>query len=100
MKELLTTIKFAYQRAVRGYDDRVKLGYGLDGVLEDYLVPLRDFCVRKVYRNGYHNVEDIYYETVCFINEYLSSELNTKDNHKKSDEMWKYIGAHIGCYWD
>ena len=104
MKELLTTIKFAYQRAVRGYDDRVRLGYGLGGVLDDYLIPLWEFCAKNMYRE-YKNIEygkreKVYHETMGLIDAYLASEINTLDHHDKSAKMWEYIGAHMGYYWD
>ena len=46
MGDLLREIKWAYQRAVHGYDERIMWGFA--GYLNDFIPPLKEFCEQEL----------------------------------------------------
>jgi hypothetical protein len=105
MRNILNQIKWAYQRVVRGYDDRIK--WGFDTYLEDIVMkPLREFCTEELVDNQDDTRAIIYPETIRLIDEYakakegLFTTVTRKDVYTMQYKMWKYIVEKIGYYWN
>lgn len=99
----LRKIKWAYQRVVRGYDDRIF--WGFDEYFEQAIPPLKEFCKnyltlsycdlnperKKVFETTLRMIESFEncdYYTDIIIYEGLKSQL------------FEYVGRHISWYWD
>lgn len=103
------SLLFAYQRAVRGYDDRIVQGWGFVDYLDVLLEPLKEFCKGElkeiniiIKETGLpHNStrENVFVETIKLIDEYRALDVNTFEEIDKEKELWTYIGAHAGVYW-
>jgi len=97
---LLKTIKYAYQRAVHGYDETIY--WEFDSYFIQFLEPLKKFC-----RDNITNSEVDKMRTTIFLTtlEKIKAfeEMDYKDQFKKPNaesKMWIYIAEHIGWYWD
>jgi len=97
IKELRNDIMFAFQRAFRGYDDRVKWGFGLEYYLEIIFPSLKEFCEYEIETDGGRNPirVKVFKKTIELINDH-------KDNYSLDNEykVFEYIGKHIGHYWN
>lgn len=111
MRNLYYTIKWAYQRTVRGWDDTAT--WGLDcHFIEVIIPPLEDLCRRSL-QEMYVSKENetrrqVYETTLDLIEDYkrLSDWDNVTDrwDSRKEDEALKtlagYFAENIGWYWD
>ena len=97
MKNLFNRIKWSIQRAYRGYDDRIELGYGADLLIIDALPRIKRFCLRYIFENqqNTYNKKKI---NICSKTINLIDSL--EDNPDSLEEVIKYIGSHICWYWD
>lgn len=90
---IIKVIKYAWQRAVRGYDDTFM--WGMDEYLEYYFIPaIKEFCETKskdIYDKRYKTV---YKETLKRIEEW------EKGNADNGFKIWSYFGKNIGYFWD
>lgn len=100
MIEFLKEIKWAYQRVVKGYDDRIM--WEFDSYFEQFIPAIEKFCKIEL---GSEEIEfnpkrkKIFKDTLKIIN-----DINTTRSCIKREEMlsnlWKYFGANIGYYWN
>jgi hypothetical protein len=102
MKNIFNEIKWAYQRVVRGYDDRIF--WGFDGYLCDFLKPLKEFCTHYLtLEQASLNPQrvTVYKHTLKLIKKWEVQGGDVCDfNDKSLLAMWSYIGKHINWYWD
>jgi hypothetical protein len=99
----MNKIKWAWQRAVRGYDDRIF--WGFDGYFEQFIPPLEKFCVDYLRNKERAELNEkraeICRETIRRIRFYQAQwAQNTPVIDKASKELWQYVGAHMAWYWD
>lgn len=96
MLNLLTKLKFAWQRATRGYDDTFM--WEMDAYLEHYFLPaIKEFCKRETEDERFKKVYD---EMLKKIKEF--EEMDIEDYYKidnARDKMWEYFGKNIGYFW-
>lgn len=95
-------IKWAYQRVVRGYDDRVR--WGFDSYFLQVMPALREFCVDYIngdsaHLNSYRT--KVFKNTIKLIDDYT----NDVDSWSMTEELSSvklltYVGKHSGYYWD
>lgn len=93
MRNIINQIKWAYQRVVRGYDDRIM--WGFDGYFEDtFIPPLKEFCEKQLFEvdpNLNPARFEVYKETLRLIE-------NGEEDIGFS-RLIEYFGKHVGYYW-
>lgn len=98
---LFKSIKYAWQRAVRGYDERIM--WGFSDYFNQCIPALKEFCEKEIPENEEYNPDRvaIYKKTLELITafEKMPSENYWKHPNEES-ELWKFVGEHIGWYWD
>jgi hypothetical protein len=101
----MNEIKWAWQRVVRGYDDRVY--WGFDGYFIQVLPALREFCHRKIRDENFckYNPEkaEVFSSTLSKILSYdLIDEytIDMMEHEGIKADLFGYIGKHISYYWD
>ena len=99
---MFNQIKWAYQRVVKGYDDRIY--WGFDSVVYTIREPLKKFCEdwfldREVARLNPGKTKVI--SRTLYLIEKWENETNEESiygtNMKK---LAKHFGGNIGYYWD
>lgn len=101
MRNILNEIKWAWQRVVRGYDDRVM--WGLDEYFLQILEPLREFCMEWSSRDYAELNPDklkIFAETVILIDEFRKVEDTFTPRLDAQSKLFEHVGKHVGYYWD
>lgn len=96
---MINEIKWAYQRVVRGYDDRVR--WGFDSYFLQVMPSLREFCVDYINGDNTHlNPERtrIFKKTLELIDEYTSDKESW--NTSAQNRLLGYVGEHSDYYWD
>lgn len=98
----LKCIKYAYQRVVRGYDDRIT--WGFDGYFLAIIVPLKEFCENYLKDNercawNEKRVE-IFKKTLVLIKNYEDKKDDWMNSGKAAEKLFGYVGKYIGWYWD
>ena len=96
IKELISNIKYAYQRVVRGYDDRIF--WDFEEYLECIIPAIKKFCELYIKENKY-NDNKIFEEALSLIKKIESSEGTTKKASYRY-KFWKFFGENIGAFWD
>ena len=104
IRNILRTIKFAYQRVVRGYDDSITWGFSYHFIM---IIPaLKQFCEKEL-EYEYHmslnpHRKRIYTRTLKLIATYNSSEWYSKTNDRDEavSKLAEYFGKNINIYWD
>jgi len=97
MRDILQQIKWAYQRVMRNYDDRVF--WGFDSEFLTYLKPIRQFCNQEL-KEDYMQMEEnknrkeILLKTLDLLG---SLELDKKNSTPK---FWEHFGKNIEFFWD
>ncbi len=98
MNNIFREIKYAYQRVVRGYDER--LMWGFDSYLEQIIPAIKEFCKRET-------IDDkritIYSKMQELIKDWEDKNNGFDDWYKypnSSSKMWKHFGQYIGYFWD
>ena len=97
MRYTLQKIKWAYQRVMRNYDDRVF--WGFDSEFLTYLKPIRQFCNQEL-KEDYMQMEEnknrkeILLKTLDLLG---SLELDKKNSTPK---FWEHFGKNIEFFWD
>lgn len=94
-------LKWAWQRAKDGYDERIK--WGFDGYLEQFIKPLKEFCEYELKNTHPDNIKRIavYERTLELIKDY--EEMAPEEEYQEENpinRLWEYFGKHIGYYWD
>lgn len=95
-------IKWGFQRMFRGYDDRIQ--WGFDDYFSQFIPPLKEFCVSELKEEHIANgnnpeSKEVYEKTLKLINKYETAEFGMPAS-SATFEMWKYVGAHLGYYWN
>jgi hypothetical protein len=106
MKNIYLQIKWAYQRVVQGYDDRIF--WQFDWYFHQIIQPLQEFCtnylsqIERVLLN--EERAKIYSKTLDLIdalNEtYTFAVYDHAKNSKAESELFEFVGKNIGWYWD
>ena len=99
---MIQEIKWAYQRVVRGYDDRIY--WAFDDYFIQFIPPLKEFCeeeLKEEYMDSNPELVRVYNKTLKLI-EGLENmeELDFVEKSEKILTFWRYFGNHIGCYWN
>lgn len=97
--KIFNEIKWAYQRVYRGYDDRIF--WGVDGYFEQFLPAIKQFC-KHYLTHDYCDLnperKKVMIRTIKLITAYEKTDYDF--DGVEASKMWKYIGAHLGYYWD
>lgn len=101
LKWILQELKFAWQRAVRGYDDTIKYGYGFEYYIVRAMPGLKEFCKRALKEKS---VDDkaLLNKTIKLIDKYdkACNDWNISGMEKTEKEMVKYVFENVDKYWD
>ena len=105
IKNLIREIKYAYQRVIRGYDERIK--WEFDSYFSQFIPPLKEFCEEELKKMGNLNFvgsekrKEIYKTTLDLIYAFdnMPGEDQWQDGNA-TDKMWEYIGRHLKWYWN
>jgi|BioPla2DNA2_1021312.scaffolds.fasta_scaffold28206_4 hypothetical protein len=96
IKEFIDSIKYAYQRVVRGYDDRIF--WDFEEYLQ-YMIPVvKKFCEFSIKENIWCD-NKILEEALSLIKKIEDSE-GTSKNLSYRYEFWKFFGENIGTFWN
>jgi hypothetical protein len=98
--KIFNEIKWAYQRVVRGYDDRIF--WGVDEYFEQFLPAIKQFCkgyLEHDYCDLNHKRKKVMQTTIKLIEIYEEQEYASFDG-VEAEEMWEYIGKYLTWYWD
>jgi len=99
-KKILRWIKFAYQRAVRGYSDDIF--WSFDGYFADFIPAIKEFCVREleVCKEDERRVE-IFSTMLRLIDDWeKENKFETQFNEENAtSRLWKYFGDKIMWFW-
>ena len=96
---MIKEIKYAYQRVVRGYDDRIY--WDMAAYFSQFIPAIKEFCEHELgccdkYVNK--NRFKVYKETLKLIKKVDKSSYENIDKNIQS--FWKYFGENIGYYWN
>lgn len=103
MKELYYTIKYALQRAIRGYDERIEKGWGADILICDAIPGIKKFCekeLRTTPKKGNEERVAIFKETLRLIKNRDKITNNIATEIINQNKAIEYIGSHIRWYWN
>lgn len=100
--DLFKSVKYAWQRVVRGYDERIM--WGFSDYFNQVIPALKEFCEKEIAddKEGYNeNRVAIYKETLNRIDAFEKMSATEYYGHPNQEsELWKYVGEHICWYWD
>lgn len=95
-------IKWAWQRVVRGYDDRVK--WGFDGYFLQVIPALKEFCEEYLQNTELVNLNTkragIFKKTIELIEVWENQTYKEEWEGKKQNALLAYIGKRSVYYWD
>lgn len=95
---MIKEIKWAYQRVVRGYDDRIY--WAMDEYFSQFIPAIKEFCENELEycdKNLNKNRFKVYKETLKLIKKVDKSSFKNIDKNIQS--FWKYFGENIGYFW-
>ncbi|MBI4029090.1 MAG: hypothetical protein HY376_01875 [Candidatus Blackburnbacteria bacterium] len=103
IRDIYNEIKWAYQRVVRGYDDRVMWGLGY--YFEQVTPAIEKFCRENVADEEYIKINAdryvIFKKTLELLKEYQNMNLEDCYKHPNQESrFWSYIGENVGYFWD
>ena len=101
MRNILLEIKWAYQRIMRGYDDRIH--WGFDEYFKVSIDPLYEFCMQWASRDYAHlNPKKllVFANTIILIDEYRKVQDTWREGNEALSKLLEHVGKHIGYYWD
>jgi inhibitor of KinA sporulation pathway (predicted exonuclease) len=105
MRNIINEIKWAWQRVVRGYDDRVY--WGFDGYFLKIIPALEDFCKDYLKLDGGERAKlnphraEVFEKTIYLIAQYRQEENDWSSyGNEAQSELLEYIGKHARWYWD
>lgn len=97
---MFNKIKWAWQRIVRGYDDRVN--WGFDSYFMQVMPELRLFCEQNLVDKKLCKLNPkraiVYRKTIKLIDEWKDDSSLTMDG--KFQKLLAYVGKNVGYYWD
>lgn len=99
--ETLREIKWAWQRVVRGYDDRVY--WQFDDYFIQIIPALKNFCKEELETESIDlNPErkEIYKQTLEHILSWENETYEEMWSSKKLSTLLEYVGKNIGYYWN
>lgn len=111
MRYFLLQIKWAYQRVVQGYDDRVY--WQFDSYFIQIIPALKKFCVNQLQDTQHMNLNgrrcEVYRKTLELIQEWETPDVRKEGEFtiydwtaedKKLAKLAEYFGKNINIYWD
>lgn len=103
MKNILNEIRYAYQRVIRGYDNRVF--WSFDSYFLQIVPALKEFCIDQLKGNATFKLNPerfkIFTMTLILIDRY--ENMTNTDWYKNDNQISKlleYVGKNIGYFWD
>ena len=103
MKNILNEIKYAYQRVIRGFDDRIY--WEFDSYFSQFIPPLKQFCETEL--KNTENMEynplrkEVFMETLKLIKNFEEIEYKAfYEEINPINKLWSYFGKNIGYYWN
>lgn len=103
----IKNIKYALQRAIRGYDKRIELGYGLEQHVINSMPGLKRFCERAIKQCSVSKDQiNIFKKTIKLIDDYDEicsrsiDDFNPDDYDKAEEKMLKFVFKNYNRYWD
>lgn len=96
---MIKEIKYAYQRVVRGYDDRIYWDMG--AYFSQFIPAIKEFCENELEYYDKHLNENrfkVYKETLKLIKKVDKSSCKNIDKNIQS--FWRYFGENIGYFWN
>src|SRR3990167_313331 len=97
--KIANEIKYAYQRIVRGYDDRIK--WSFCDYFNQFLPPLKEFCKHELKDCYDGKRKEIFTTTLDLIHDY---EVMPYENYYKEPneetKLLEYIGKNLGYFWN
>ena len=96
---MIKEIKYAYQRVVRGYDDRIYWDMG--AYFSQFIPAIKEFCEHELEycdKNFNKNRFKVYKKTLKLIKKVDKSSYENIDKNIQS--FWKYFGENIGYFWN
>lgn len=97
----MRTIKFAWQRVAKGYDDRIYWEW--DSYFSQFIPPLKRFCNEELADLKLMELNpkrrEVFLETIKRI---IAWEKRDRYNYedKETVALWEYFGRNIGFYWN
>jgi hypothetical protein len=96
-------IKWAWQRVIRGYDDRIF--WEFDSYFMQFIPAIKEFCKRELENTEAmemnFNRKEVFTETLRLIDEFEKMpDRNFYDNENEETKLWSYFGKNIGIYWN
>ena len=101
MKDWLRQIKYAYQRVVRGYDERIY--WEFDSYFCQFIPPLKKFCQMELDPEDAVNNpkrQEVYKKTLELIENWEKQTYEDMFNGVRIQELFEYFGKHINWYWN
>lgn len=104
MTNILDEIKWAWQRVVRGYDDRVF--WGFDSYFITIIPALEEFCLNYLKLDDGERARlnperaEIFSQTIYLIQAFRSLEDKWPQSNDALDDLFGHVGKHLGYYWD
>lgn len=99
---MFNEIKWAYQRVVRGYDDRVF--WDFDSYFLQVMPALREFCVDYINGDNAHlnpQRTKVFKNTIKLIDYYINDVESWSINEQPSKvKLLTYVGKNSGYYWN
>ncbi|MBI4029163.1 MAG: hypothetical protein HY376_02250 [Candidatus Blackburnbacteria bacterium] len=103
IRDIYNEIKWAYQRVVRGYDDRVM--WGLESYFAQVIPVIEKFCLENLANKHFVRLNPdrqiIFEKTLELLKEYQN--MNPEDffrHPNQESRLWSYIGENVGYFWD
>ena len=102
---MIREIKWAWQRVVRGYDDRIF--WEFDSYFNQFIPAVKDFCESEIsemdeeYKKLNPQRYGVYTKTLELANEVENAPLD--DFYKEPNTtttFWEYFGKNITIYWN
>ena len=103
IRDIINSIRYAYQRVRYGYDERIMWGFD-DYLFDTIHKPLRKFCINALNDKEHmkYNPERwaIYSQTLQLLDKCMTTDKSIFDDYVTSHKFWSYFGRHIGYFWD
>lgn len=103
MKNIFREIKYAYQRVIRGYDERVF--WGFDTYFLAVVPALKEFCEIELSGTATKKLNpkrhEIFKHTLKLISDYnIMKDDDWFNVDNSTSKLLEYVGKHIGYFWD
>jgi len=105
LREIKGEIKFAWLRAFKGIDYKIRDGWGLEDYLYKIVPELKLFIERqlkdKAYIKSNYRRGQIYRRTLRKIEDFEKiTQREEMLNESQATRLFEYIGKHHGWFWD